>query len=57
MGVDGWRSKCDYDGEKRERREVRCWGSGSGAGAQAGSSCFSEENHPPSSLARKRGVG
>jgi hypothetical protein len=27
MGVDGWRSKCDYDGEKRERREVGCWGS------------------------------
>jgi hypothetical protein len=22
MGVDGWRLKCNYDGEKRERSEV-----------------------------------
>jgi hypothetical protein len=50
MGVDGWRSKCDYDGKKRERSEV-------GAGAQAGLSCFSKENHPPSSLVRKRRGG
>jgi hypothetical protein len=32
MGVDGWRSsKCDYDGKKREKREV---GSGVGGAGQ-----------------------
>ncbi len=30
---------------------------GAGAGAQARSSYFSKENHPPDSLARKRGGG
>ncbi len=30
MGVDRWRSKYDYDGEERERREVGMgvWGAG-----------------------------
>jgi hypothetical protein len=27
MGVDGLKLKCNYDGKKKERREVGCWGS------------------------------
>jgi hypothetical protein len=56
MGVNGWRSKCDYDGKKIERREQvrRVLGEWGGSASRV---CFSKENHPPRSLARKRGGG
>ncbi len=51
MGLNGWRSKCDYDG-KKER------GGRSGVGgAHSRLVCFSNENHPPGSLAREGGEG
>jgi hypothetical protein len=32
QGVNKSRLKCNYDGKKRERREVRCWGNTSQVG-------------------------
>ena len=47
MGVDRWRSKCDYDGKKRERREVGLGVGGAGQEHKPGRAVSAKKTIPP----------